>query len=127
MYLNLSLCSNATVRPSQDRPEWLPAFQVDVGQPVSHTTLFTEGKAGTATSDGRQCEYKTYGREYSNALVLVRPKDFWDCTDYGEGAAVMVTLPKTMRLLREDGTLGEPLSSVRIRNAEAAILIKPAR
>jgi hypothetical protein len=124
VYLNLALCSNSNVRPSQDRPEWLPAYQVDVGQPVAHTALFTEGKAGVATSDGRQCDYKIYGREYTKALVLVRPKDFWDCTDYGDGAAVMVALPKAMRLLRDDGTFGEPQSSVRIRNAEAAILMK---
>jgi hypothetical protein len=127
VYLNLALCSNSTVRPSQDRPEWLPAYQVNVGQPVSQTTLFKDGKAGTATSDGRQCDYKIYGREYTNALILVRPKDFWDCTDYEAGAAVMVTLPKAMRLLRDDGTVDEPVSSVRIRNAEAVILMKNAR
>ncbi|WP_447984037.1 hypothetical protein [Nitrospira sp. Nam74] len=124
VYLNLSLCSNSTVRPSQDRPEWLPAYQVDVGQPVGETTLFTEGKAGTSTSDGRPCDYKIYGREYTKSLVLVRPKDFWDCTDYGDGAAAMVTLPKAMRALRDDGTVGEPLFNVRIRNAEAVILMK---
>jgi hypothetical protein len=123
-YLNLSLCSNSTIRPSQDRPEWLPAYQMNVGQPVSQTTLFKEGKAGMATSDGRQCDYKIYGREYTNALILVRPKDFWDCTDFGDGASAMVTLPRAMRLLQADGTLGEAASTVRIRNAEAAILMK---
>jgi hypothetical protein len=91
---------------------------------VSQAMLFQEGKVGTATSDGRPCDYKIYGREYAHALVLVRPKGYWDCTDYGERAAVTVSLPTPMRLLREDGTLSEPASTVRIKNAEAAILMK---
>jgi hypothetical protein len=124
VYLNLALCSSSNLQPSKDRPEWLLAYQVDVGQPVSQATLFQEGKVGTATSDGRPCDYKIYGREYAHALVLVRPKDYWDCTDYGEWAAVTVSLPTPMRLLREDGTLSEPASTVRIKNAEAAILMK---
>lgn len=124
VYLNLSLCSNSNLRPSEDPQEWLPAYQVDVGQPMTQTTVFQEGKAGTSTSDGRQCEYKIYGREYTNALVLVRPKDFWDCMDFGDGAAATVNLPSPMRLLRPDGTVGEPTSRLRLRNAEAAIVLK---
>ncbi len=50
VHLNLALCSNSNIRPSQDRPEWLPAYQVDVGQPVGQTTVFTEGNAGIATT-----------------------------------------------------------------------------
>ncbi|WP_447983604.1 hypothetical protein [Nitrospira sp. Nam74] len=124
VYFNLSLCSNSNLRPSEDPQEWLPAYQVDVGQPVNETTLFQEGKAGTSNSDGRRCDYKIYGREYTNALVLVRPKDFWDCIDFEEGAAVIVTLPSPMRVLRSNGTVGEPTNRLRLRNAEAAIVLK---
>jgi hypothetical protein len=124
VYFNLSLCSNSNLHPSGDPPEWLPAYQVDVGQPVNETTLFQEGKAGIATSDGRQCDYKIYGREYTNGLVLVRPKDFWDCMDFGDGAAVTVRLPSPMRLLRANGTVEEPTTTLRLRNAEAAIVLK---
>lgn len=124
VYFNLSLCSNTTIRPSEDRQEWVPAYQVNVGQPVSQTTVFNEGKVGTATSDHRACDYKIYGREYTKALVLVRPKDFWDCTDYGDGAAVTVTLPAPMRVLQPDGTFSQAQSTVRVRNAEAVILMK---
>jgi hypothetical protein len=124
VYLNLSLCSNSNLRPSEDLQEWLPAYQVDVGQPLNQTTLFQEGKAGTSTSDGRQCDYKIYGRDYTKALVLVRPKDFWDCIDFGDGAAATVSLPSSMRLLRSDGTVGEPTNRLRLKNAEAAILLK---
>lgn len=54
-------------RPDEDR-QWRRDF-------------FQEGKEGTATSDGRSRDYKIYGREYTRTLVLVRPKDYWDCTD----------------------------------------------
>ncbi|MDQ6734849.1 MAG: hypothetical protein M3Z35_12195 [Nitrospirota bacterium] len=42
VYFNLALCSSSTLQPSKDRPEWLPAYQVDVGQPVSQPTLFQD-------------------------------------------------------------------------------------
>ena len=59
--------------------------------------------------------------KYSHVLDK-SPKDRWDCAVYGDETAVTVNLPKPMRLLFEDGSLSDFLSSIELRNAEAAIL-----
>lgn len=122
VYLDLALCSNSTVQPLQDPNEWLAAYQVSIGQPVGDSYVHQQGTAGLASSDGRQCAYKIFGRTYTNALVLVRPKDMWDCTDFGDGGAAVVTLPEPGYVLREDGSLSARMTTVTIRNAEAVIV-----
>ncbi|MBA2253464.1 MAG: hypothetical protein H0W13_12310, partial [Nitrospirales bacterium] len=122
VYFDASFCSSSTVRPLEDPNEWLQAYQVNVGQPVGDSYVHQQGAAGLASSDGRQCTYKIFGRTYTNALVLVRPKDFWDCTDYGDGGAVVVTLPEPGYVLREDGSLSARTTTVTLRNAEAVIV-----
>jgi hypothetical protein len=122
VYFDLALCSNSTVRPLEDANEWMAAYQVNIGQPVGDSYVHQQGTAGIASSDGRQCEYKIFGRTYTNALVLVRPKDMWDCTDYGNGSAAVVTLPAPGYVLREDGSLSAPSTTVTVRNAEAVIV-----
>jgi hypothetical protein len=95
--------------------EWLQAYQVDVGRPSGESYTYQQGKA--------VCDYIVFGRTYTKALMLVRPKDFWNCTDYGDGTAATITLPKPMRLLRGDGSLGPANTTVSIRNGEAVILM----
>lgn len=122
VYLDLALCSNHTVQPLEDRHEWLPTYQVNVGQPVGDSYVYQQGTAGIASSDGRQCTYMIFARTYTSALVLVRPKDFWDCTDYGDGGGAVVTLPEPGYILREDGSLSAQTTTVTLRNGEAAIV-----
>ncbi|MDQ6734350.1 MAG: hypothetical protein M3Z35_09605, partial [Nitrospirota bacterium] len=122
VYFDLALCSNATMQPLSDPSEWLPAYQVNVGQPVGDSYVHQRGTAGIASSDGRHCPYQIFGRTYTNALMLVRPKDFWDCTDYGDGGAAVVTLSHPGYLLKEDGTLSAQTTTVTLRNAEAVIM-----
>jgi hypothetical protein len=43
---------------------------------------------------------------------------------YGDDTAVEVPLPKPMRLLHRDGTLGAPVRSVQLRNVDAAIFLE---
>lgn len=54
--------------------------------------------------------------------VRVRAKDAWNCTDGDDTGAVTVGLATPLRPLLRDGTYGAPVSSVRVRNAEAWIL-----
>jgi hypothetical protein len=122
VHFDLALCSNATVQPLTDSSEWLQAYQVDVGQPVGDSYVHQQGTAGIASSDGRPCSYKIFGRTYTNALILVRPKDMWDCIDYGNGGAAAVTLPQPGYVLREDGSLSAQTTIVSLRNAEAVIV-----
>ena len=116
VFFNPTFCPN--FQPAQEMEftkEWLPAYQVDVGQPTAEPFIYHQGKAG--------CDYTIFGRSYTKALILVRPKDFWNCTDYGDGTAATMTLPQPMRLLRGDGSLGPASTTIPIRNAEAVILI----
>jgi hypothetical protein len=122
VYFNPAFCSNVTIRPLEDATEWLMAYQVNVGQPVGNSYVHQQGTAGIASSDGRPCPYKIFGRTYTNALMLVRPKDMWDCTDYGNGGATVVTLPQPGYVLKEDGSLSAQTTTVTLRNAEAVIV-----
>jgi hypothetical protein len=56
-----------------------------------------------------------FERVYSKGIVLVRPLDHWDCSNYGGN----------YRLRRDDGTLGPPITTIALRSAEAAILELP--
>ena len=98
--------------------EWLKAYEKDIGQPVGPATSYQEGKVpGTAQA------YKIFGRKYSKALVLVRTRDDWGATEYGDATAATVRLPGPMVMLKADGTFSLPMNSVRIRNAEAVIML----
>ncbi len=120
VYFNPGFCSDETPSTDQwtkDQSEWLPAYQVDVGTPTGTTTLYQQGTAG--------CPYEIFGRTYSKALILVRPQDSPTCKDYGDASAATVTLPTPVQLLREDGTLSPPVTTVSVRNAEAVIAYYP--
>lgn len=126
VYFNTAFCSNATIRPQDDPTEWLPAYQVNIGQPSGETITHMTGTAGTGSSNGRACPYTIFSRTYTKAMVFVRTRDYWDCTDYTDNAGVMVTLPSEGALLREDGSLGPQVTSFMLRNGEAAIAYMPS-
>jgi hypothetical protein len=117
VYFNPAFCSNETaysISLNRDQTDWLAAYQVNVGQPNGDTTVYSSGTAG--------CAYQIFSRKYTNALILVRPQDSSSCTNYGDSTAATVTFAEPVRILREDGTLGPPVSTVKLRNAEAVIL-----
>ncbi len=97
--------------------EWLPAYEYDIGDPVDDGYVLQEGQAACSGA------YRIYARNYTFALVLVRPQDDWDCHEWGDASAAEVVLDHPLRMLRADGTLSEPVSSVLVRNAEAVILV----
>ena len=116
VHFNTGFCSDErpTIDQSaQDQAEWLLAYQVDVGKPLGATTLYQQGTAG--------CSYKILGRSYSKALILVRPQDSSTCTSFGDTTAATVTFSAPVQLLRENGTLSDPVTSATLRNAEAII------
>jgi hypothetical protein len=67
-----------------------------------------------------------YARDFDRALVIVRQQTGWGTQRYDDASAVSVPLPTgvTWLPLHADGTLGAPVTSIKLRNAEAAILIK---
>jgi hypothetical protein len=105
--------------------EWLGAFS-DLGDPVGAAVRIAEGDspAGTCaqTTDRRFAVFK---RVYSDGIVLVRPRDHWDCDGYGDDTAVSVPLGSSYRLRRDDGTRGPLITEIVLRNSEAAILELP--
>ena len=60
---------------------------------------------------------------------MVRVNQGWGAHSYVDGTAVTIPLPTTDQWLplQGDGTLGAPVTSVTLRNVEAAILVKKSR
>ena len=102
------------------RPDtaWARAVEVDVGHPLRARHVIASG------SDPKGQKYRTYAREFEHALVLMRPAIDWHPTVYGDDTALEIPLPKPMRLLHRDGTLGPPVQSVKLRNVDAAIFVE---
>ena len=101
------------------RPDlaWAGAVEVDVGHPLQARHVIAKG------IDPKGQSYRIYAREFEHALVLMRPAVDWHPTVYGDDTGVEIPLPKPMRLLRRDGTRGAPVSSVKLRNVDAAIFV----
>ena len=78
--------------------------------------------------------YEVLAREYDNALVLMRPA-VWGNTEVGDPSAAQVALPVTddnpsgrYFYLDRDGVVGTtPLTSISLRGADGAILVKESR
>ena len=85
------------------------------------------GATGTAWFDdiqlveGVAVKQRVFARRYTKGLVLVKP---YIGGSFGDDTRTTHKLPGAFRPLRVDGTLGEPLREVTLRNAEAAILAK---
>ena len=61
-----------------------------------------------------------YAREFTKGLVLVKP---YAGGSYGDETASPVKLPGTFRPLSADGTPGQPVTALALRNGEAVILV----
>jgi hypothetical protein len=101
---------------------WIPAVTYDVGQPMGTWSQFASGADPAAPS----LSYRVYQREYANALVLYKPLSFGNNTtgSLGDASATTHRLDGDYYVLKADGTLGDRVSSITLRNGEGAILIK---
>ena len=102
---------------------WSPAVAVDVGAPAGAMRVFATGTdpANAALT------YRVLSRDYANALVLYKPLSY--AQGRGEGTAADATatthqLNGTYRVVNSNGTLGQFVTSVTLRNGEGAILVK---
>jgi hypothetical protein len=102
------------------RPDtaWMPAVEVDVGHPREARHLIASG------TDSAAQKYRIYARDFDHAYVVIRPQIDWRKQTYADSTGVLVPLPAPMRPMHRDGSLGAPVSSVTLRNVEAAILFK---
>lgn len=120
---------------------WSRALEVDIGQPTGAVPegnvpltywavwVFAEGAdpGHPDYPDITKCRYKVYAREYSGGLVLLKPKSGNDParSTFADNTATTHDLGDWYQIVYDDGTLGPPISSVTLRNGEAAILVRP--
>ncbi|MBY0459798.1 MAG: hypothetical protein K2V38_20960, partial [Gemmataceae bacterium] len=102
---------------------WSPAVNANVGQPAGAMRIFAAG----ADPANANLNYQVLGREYQNALVLYKPLSY--AQGQGEGTTADATatthqLGGTYRVVNSNGTLGQFVTSVTLRNGEGAILMK---
>jgi hypothetical protein len=106
---------------------WTPAAAYDVGRPTGRWSRFVEG----ADPSNPAMKYRVYQRAYERALVVYKPLAFKDGdwktqAAIGDETATALDLGGTYRPLRADGSLGDPVTRVSLRNGEGAILIRSA-
>lgn len=103
---------------------WSPAVAYNVGQPKGDWKLFSTGRDPA----NKNLAYRVYERDYTNAIVLYKPLSYSSSRGargtLGTHTATIQQLKGRYRLLRADGTLGAPSTSVSLRNGEGAILIR---
>jgi Bacterial Ig-like domain (group 2) len=102
---------------------WITAQEANIGHPTATRERLSQGVVSTDLS-GQQVT--VYQRDFDRALVIVRPQTGWGTQRYDDASAVSIPLPtgETWIPLHADGTLGAPVNTIKLRNAEAAILIK---
>ena len=104
---------------------WIGAAEVNVGRPGGAMTVFASG-LDPANPD---LEYRVYGRDYGNALVLFKPRSYKLGRGTGTTADATATshaLIGSYRTVHADGSLGPVVldPTIKLRNGEGAILLK---
>jgi hypothetical protein len=121
---NLSmLMLNGGNEPNTDwRRHWTDAITYDVGKPLSAFTLAATGVDPANTT----LQYKVYQRQYQNALVLYKPLSYTRGVTgtTADNTATTINLGGVYRVVNADGSLGPPVTSVRLRNGEGMVLSK---
>jgi hypothetical protein len=101
---------------------WTEAIRFNVGQPTADFKLMAEGNDPSKTS----LRYKVYSRTYQNALVLYKPLSYTKGVNgtLADNTATTHQLGGWYRVVRNDGTLGPVVNSIKLRNGEGVVLAK---
>lgn len=102
---------------------FLKSATFNVGKPKGAMTTFATG----TDPQNAQLTYKVFAREYDNALVLYKPRSY--TLGKGTGTADDATgtvhqLDGRYRQLYSDGSLGQVVTSIKLRNGEGVVLVK---
>jgi hypothetical protein len=102
---------------------WTKAQEANIGHP---TAIRVQKSHGT---DPLGNSYIVYTRDFDRALVVLRLQQGWGSQTYTDGTAITVPLPagETWIPLNADGTVGTAVKSIRLRNSEAAIMLKGSK
>lgn len=118
---NVYFFSYSDVGPSVDPySSWFEAIAYDIGEPVGEYYVFAQG----VDPSNPTATYKVLARNFTKGLVLVKPRPNWAVTDYTSQSQTTHNLGGTYQLLNIDGTLGDPITSITLRNWEGAILLE---
>jgi hypothetical protein len=81
---------------------------------------------GVVATDPAGQKVRVVQRDFDRALVLMRTQSGWGAQIYGETTDVTIPLPanEIWQRLNADGSLGSPVTTVKLGNADAAILVK---
>jgi hypothetical protein len=102
------------------REQWVGAIEFNVGLPLEARRVYFQG----ADPSGQRAV--VYARAFDNALILVRPKKDWLTDWYGDDTALRLSLPAgTWIPVDRHGRSGSAVTSIELRNGEAAILRRP--
>jgi hypothetical protein len=109
-----------------DRPYsflWLKAQEANIGHPTGARSVMSDGVVAT---DPAGQKVRVVQRDFDRALVLMRTQSGWGAQIYGETTDVTIPLPanEIWQRLNADGSLGSPVTTVKLGNADAAILVK---
>ena len=105
----------ATKQPTS----WIKAAECDVGAAEGDYYQFATGN--DPSQPGKA--YYVFARKYKNALVLIKPKLDWSTAIFDDKSLTNHKLPDTYRVLNVDGTLGNPITQITLRNWDSVILI----
>jgi hypothetical protein len=99
---------------------WIRAQEANIGHPLASRVQTKTGVDPLGNS------YILYTRDFGRALVVLRLQQGWNAASYTDGTAISYALPSGQKWLplNADGTVGAAVTSIRLRNSEAAILLK---
>ncbi|MBA2685742.1 MAG: hypothetical protein H0U66_14755 [Gemmatimonadaceae bacterium] len=102
---------------------WTKAQEANIGHPLAIRVQVARG------TDPQGNPYVVYNRDFDRALIILRLQTGWNAQTYGDGTAIPVVLPGGERWLplNADGTVGVAITSLNLRNSEAAILLKGSK
>ena len=102
---------------------WTKAQEANIGRPVSSMWEYSRGY------DPLGQRYVVYARDFERARVMLRMQQGWGSQNYSDATAITINLPDGERWipLNADGTVQSVLDLLRLRNSEAAILLRGSK
>ena len=102
---------------------WTKAQEANIGLPVGSMLELSRG------TDPLGQRYVIYVRDFQRARIMLRMQQGWGSQNYMDASAISITLPTGERWipLNANGTVQSAISTLRLRNSEAAILLRGSK
>jgi hypothetical protein len=102
---------------------WIRAQEANIGHPRGARVMARTG------TDPLGHPYAIFTRDFDRALIVLRLQQGWGAQSYMDASAVTYALPAGERWipLNAVGSVGASVTSIRLRQSEAAILLKASK